>query len=217
MKLITLGGKIIKTLILSPHIDDEVLGAFSYLNESTTVIYFGYNEEHIVFDWVKSRPTSSTRLMELQNLKNSLKFDSIVLNHKINHYSLINLILDIEKYINQIKPDIILLPNPTYNQDHRSVYEAGLTSLRPHDVNHYVRIILVYEQIQDLWNHNYHQFKPTLFKQIRIEDKLKAYNNYKSQLRSFRSDEMIKTLSRIRGIQSNLEYAEAFEILRWVE
>lgn len=193
------------------------MGAFSFLDENTTVLYFGYNEDHIVFDWVKPRPSQNIRLNELANLKNALGFEYILLDHKINNYHVNTIIADIEKTINYTKPDIVLLPNPTYNQDHRSVYEAALTALRPHDINHFVKIVLIYEQVQDLWDNNYHTFKPVYFNPISINDKLQAYKFYKSQTRSFRNDNMITTLARLRGIQSNSKYSEAFEVLRWVK
>ena len=41
------------TLIIAPHIDDEVLGCFSILNDSTTVLYCGMDESAINFEWVK--------------------------------------------------------------------------------------------------------------------------------------------------------------------
>jgi hypothetical protein len=39
----------------------------------------------------------------------------------------------------------------------------------------------------------------------------------KSQVRAFRSADMIRNLAAIRGIQSNVEFAEGFEVLRWIE
>jgi len=45
-------------------------------------------------------------------------------------------------------------------------------------------------------------------------------SNYKSQLqlnRRYFSDEAIKGLARVRGIQSNSNYAEAFELIIWID
>lgn len=205
-----------KTIILSPHIDDEVLGCFSSLNEDTFIIYCGCDESHINFDWVKQRPNLEHRISELELVQKKHKFKYTILNNKVNEYKIQDLIPEFEKYINEIKPDEIYIPVPSYNQDHRVVYEAALTALRPHDVNFFVKKIFVYEQLQDLWNHNYHKFNPIYFKPINIEDKILTYQLYASQVRSFRSPEMLKSLANIRGAQSNLPYAEGFEIIRYI-
>ena len=41
-----------KKLIISPHIDDEVLGCGGILDEDTFVLYCGMDEAHIKHDWV---------------------------------------------------------------------------------------------------------------------------------------------------------------------
>ena len=205
-----------KTIILSPHIDDEVLGCFSLLNENTFVIYCGCDESHINFDWVKQRPGIKQRLSELELVQKKHGFGYTILNNKVNEYKIQDLIPEFEKYINEIKPDEVYIPVPSYNQDHRIVYEAALTALRPHDINFFVKKVFVYEQLQDLWNHNYHMFNPTYFKSIDIEDKILTYYLYASQVRSFRSPEMLRSLANVRGAQSNLPYAEGFEIIRYI-
>jgi LmbE family N-acetylglucosaminyl deacetylase len=206
-----------RILIIAPHIDDEVLGCFSSIGSDTFVLYCGFDESHIEFEWVRSRPGSSERLDELYALVEKFGFSYKLLHHRVNHYHIQDLIPDFEKVINEVKPDEIYLPVPSYNQDHRVVYEAALTALRPHDMNHFVKRVFAYEQIQDLWNHNYHDFKPTYFKEVDMEKKIEAYETLKSQVRSFRSPKMLRDLASVRGIQANLEFAEAFEILRWVQ
>ena len=207
----------ITRLIIAPHIDDEILGCFSAIDKNTFILYCGCDESHIQFDWVRQRPNSDTRLDELQQVQSKYGFDCVVLPNKVNEYKITDLIPQFEKYINQVKPDEIYIPVPSYNQDHRVVYEAALTALRPHDINFFVKKILVYEQVQDLWNHNYHTFNPTYFKSLDINEKIETYQILQSQVRSFRSPEMLKNLAAIRGIQSNINYAEAFEILRWID
>ena len=141
----------------------------------------------------------------------------LLYNNIVNSYTIQDLIPQFEYIINKIKPAEIYIPVPSYNQDHRIVYEAALTALRPHDVNFFVKKVFVYEQIQDLWNHNYHPFNPTYFRVVDIEQKIESYHLLKSQVRSFRSADMLRNLAALRGIQSNTNYAEGFEILRWID
>jgi hypothetical protein len=47
--------------------------------------------------------------------------------------------------------------------------------------------------------------------------KVEALKEYKSQAhRAYANEEFIKSLARVRGVQINTNYAEAFEILRWI-
>jgi LmbE family N-acetylglucosaminyl deacetylase len=206
-----------KRLIIAPHIDDEILGCFSSIDSDTFILYCGMDESKIKFDWVKQRPDSDTRLKELQAVQEEMLFSYEILNNEVNNYVIQNLIPEFERVINQVKPDELYIPVPSYNQDHRVVYEAALTALRPHDVNFFVKRVLVYEQIQDLWNHNYHSFNPTFFRTLDIDKKIKMYNLMQSQVRAFRNNNMLQTLAELRGIQANVKYAEAFEVLRWIE
>jgi len=206
-----------KRLIIAPHIDDELLGCFSSIDENCFILYVGCDESKINFKWVKQRPDLQQRLDELNLVQSKLHFSYEILNNQVNSYVIQDLIPEFERIINKIQPDELYIPVPSYNQDHRVVYEAALTAMRPHDINFFVKKVLVYEQIQDLWNHNYHEFKPTFFRLVDIEQKIESYHLMKSQVRSFRNGNMLKNLAAIRGIQSNLEYAEGFEVLRWVE
>lgn len=206
-----------KRLIIAPHIDDEILGCFSSIDSNTFILYCGMDESKIKFDWVKQRPDLDTRLKELRAVQEEMLFSYEILNNEVNNYVIQNLIPEFERVINQVRPDELYIPVPSYNQDHRVVYEAALTALRPHDINFFVKRVLVYEQIQDLWNHNYHSFNPTFFRTLDIDKKIQIYNLMQSQVRSFRNDNMLRTLAELRGIQSNIKYAEAFEILRWIE
>jgi LmbE family N-acetylglucosaminyl deacetylase len=185
-----------KRLIIAPHIGDE---------------------SKINFDWVKQRPKLQERLNELNVVQTKLQFSYEILDNEVNTYTIQSLIPEFERIINQIQPDELYIPVPSYNQDHRVVYEAALTALRPHDLNFFVKKVFVYEQIQDLWNHNYHTFNPTYFRLLNIEEKINSYHLMKSQVRSFRNAEMIKNLAAIRGIQANVDFAEGFEVLRWIE
>ena len=94
-------------------------------------------------------------------------------------------------------------------------------ALRPHDSNFFVKKVFAYEQPHVfLWD-NSHQidsaFKPNYYRAIDIERKIKAYELMETQVRVFRSQETLRSMAQLRGAQSNLDYAEAFQILRYVE
>ena len=202
-------------LIISPHLDDEVLGCGGILDKDTTVIYCGVDESSIQQSWVRRRPDIETRIREKNQVASVAGFFSTILNQPVNQYDEQALIGLFEQQINIYKPDEIYIPHPSYNQDHCAVYKAATIALRPHDINHFVKRVLVYEQPHVLWAPETN-FTPQYFIEIDIERKLHLYELYTSQVRKFRSVEHIKALARVRGLMANCEYAEAYEVMRWI-
>lgn len=195
--------------MVAPHVDDEALGCGGILDERFHVHYCGVEEFRIV--------DRTTRLTEATKCAEYLGFSySINLENQVNDYRLGPLIGQLEAVINEQRPQTLFLPYPSYNQDHRAVLDAALTALRPHDVNHQLRNILLYEEIQvsgwpyreDLLRaQTYH---PNCFIPIDIERKITAYTKHASQVRSMRSPELLRELARWRGFQGGHEYAESF-------
>ena len=205
-------------LVISPHIDDEVLGCGGILDKDTFVLYCGVENRYVNGDMSIS---VVTRINELKKVSKFLNFDFKLLDNKVNNFQLKDLIGEFEEVISRLKPQQIYIPYPSYNQDHRIVYEASLIATRPHDINFFVKKVLVYEQPHVFfWDktHNINSgFVPNYFIPIDINKKIKAYELMKTQVRSFRSSENLKSMANLRGTQSNNEYAEAFQILRWVD
>ena len=191
--------------------DDEVLGCTSWLDKDTIVIYT-----------TKTHPLTN-RILEEQEIvaaKAGFKSAWTYLNdiNRLDNFSQADLIGEFEQYINGFKPDTVLIPAPSYNQDHRACYEAALTACRPHDINWFVKRVLVYEEPETLGAmRSAHVFKPQYFQEVDIEKKIALYMLYNSQVRAHRSLEHIRALSTVRGSQSNMSEAEAFEVARWVE
>jgi methionyl-tRNA formyltransferase/LmbE family N-acetylglucosaminyl deacetylase len=208
-----------KKLIVSPHVDDEVLGCGGILDKDSFVLYCGADESALPKDILEDSATRCTltqRMQELKDVSEYLGFEYKVLTDTfVNHYKTVDLICHIERAINEHKPEEVYIPWPSYNQDHKAVYEACLIALRPHDKNHYVKKVLVYEQPHMLmWDQDV--MKVNYFVPIDIERKKKAYTLHASQVRSFRPVELLTSIAHLRGVQSNQEYAEAFYIQRWI-
>lgn len=205
-----LGSKIV-ILIVSPHMDDEVLGCSSWLDKDAHVFYT-----------TRNHPDQGNLVAE-ENAKLQLevgfsvswsKFDRI---NELDQVGQISIISEIESLLDRIQPDVLLLPAPSYNQDHRACYEAGLTAARPHYHNWFVPGVLIYEEPETLGAmRKPDAFRPQYFRDVDIERKLHLYEIYKSQVKSHRSKKHIVALAEIRGAVSNKEFAEAFEVARWV-
>ncbi len=196
----------VSTLVFSPHVDDEVLGCFAVLNSST----------HVLFGGVEERPTipRSTRLHELNNSSTHLGFSWTLLDNTVNAYTASALISPMEELIDLHKPQTVLIPEPSYNQDHRAFYDAGLVATRPHDTLWMVPEVLIYEQPHSvMWPHT-QQPLPNVFVPIDIQAKLDAYARYASQVRGHRSPETVAAMAALRGAQAGVSHAEAYQARR---
>ena len=118
-----------KTLILSPHIDDEVLGCGGLINERVKsrdqvfVQFFGVEDFHEV--------PRNERLNELKDVSAFLGFDYDIFSNEVNNYKSQMLVDQITSLINRIKPNEIFIPNRAYNKDHTAVNDASFIALRP--------------------------------------------------------------------------------------
>ncbi len=194
-------------LIVSPHVDDEVLGCYSFLNEKSFICYLG----------AEDRPEipREQRLDELKKCSEIKKFKWHIYDNTVNNYQVNVLISQLEEQINTIKPVNVFIPHYSYNQDHQAVYKASIIALRPHDKNWFVNRVFVYEECHVfLWPVK--NFNPNFFKRIDIEDKIKTYKIYDSQVRGHRSPETLKAMAVLRGKQANLDFAEAFYCKRFI-
>lgn len=195
-------------VVFSPHADDEVLGCFSFLSPTCHVVYLGVED--------RTEVSRAGRLQEVALSASKSGFRWRALEFRVNHYDVRDLIAPMEEIVRLERPDTVLLPQPSYNQDHRAVHDAAVTALRPHDRNRFVRNVLVFEQPDSvLWTHG-GETAPNFFRQISIDDKLHSYSLYASQVRSHRSPELVAALARLRGAQAGCAFAEGFAVKRMV-
>ncbi len=108
----------------------------------------------------------------------------------------------------EVNPDLVLLPNGgDVHQDHHVIHEEGIRAFKHSR-------LLGYELP---WNSlsfqsNFH----VKIDRSHLEAKMKALHEYKSQThRPYMNEEFIFGLAKMRGIQINSNYAEAFELIRW--
>lgn len=207
-----------KALLLSPHMDDEVLGCGGLIanlmkNNKTQHLHIHYfNDKHPLFDKNTLKNENDALISKIgctssiSGLKDTNRLSNAPIADHIN---------EIEQLINQYKPDTVLVTFPSYNQDHRRVFEATITATRPHDINHYVKNILVYEQPETIQTNRIEpRFIPHIFFPIDIDIKCELYGMYKSQLRGHRSFAHLKALAQLRGMQCNASFAESYMLIR---
>lgn len=114
---------------------------------------------------------------------------------------------------NDFSPDLVLVPSLSdYHQDHQVVANEAVRAFKMS------ASIIGYELP---WNHV--TFETNMFIRLseqHIKKKFGLLSYYKSQFlkeKSYFSEEYIFGLARVRGTQCNAKYAEAYEVIRWIE
>ena len=97
-------------IIISPHVDDDILGCGGILDEKSLVLYCGVDDFHVV--------DREERIQEAKAASEILNHSYILLHgNKVNRYLANDLIDDFSNLINMHKPKQVFIPHPSYNQD----------------------------------------------------------------------------------------------------
>jgi len=109
----------------------------------------------------------------------------------------------------QIQPDVVFLPSASdIHQDHRTISQEGIRAFKHSTV-------LGYELPMNTITFQHACF--IRLEEHHLQSKIESLMHYESQtFRNYRNEEFLRGLARVRGVQINAEYAEAFEVLRWV-
>ncbi len=226
-----------RLLVIAPHADDEVAGAAGLMHRvkqaggKVFVVIMSVGDlQH--YDATGTVTKGQTRREELAEAMKFLKVDDygILLEDDDLHLrldsvprrDLVNLI---EKEgplaTDKVQPTMIVLPAPSFNQDHEAVYKAGLTACRPHlsAMKAFQRMVLVADAPQLAWSHV--AFHPNFYVDISdcLDVKLEAYRKHRSQLRPAPHQggaDALELLAKTRGREISVDAAEAFECYRMV-
>ena len=225
-----------KIFIVVAHPDDEILGVGGTLvkhMQNEDEIYCLILGEGMTSRQEKRENTKKEKLEELHNdtLKATklIGFEEVYFSNfpdnRFDSVDLLDIIKEIEKYIDKINPDIIYTHHDgDLNIDHQKTSEAVITACRPvGDYN--VKEIYAFETPSSTeWNFSYgdNSFNPNVFVDITetIDKKLKAMECYQSEIRDYphpRSIKALKTIAARWGTVVGKEYVEAFELIRKVK
>ena len=138
-----------KRLVIAPHVDDDVLGCASVLDADTATFYCGVDAYHRVtsgrrreeaeavaavtggqFYWPSVRaPGITTAITTAPRWASEDGPCVYETDRHVNRYDVPSLIRDLDLVIAMEEPIEVFIPWPSYNQDHRAVYEAALVAL----------------------------------------------------------------------------------------
>lgn len=109
----------------------------------------------------------------------------------------------------QLRPDLVLLPSTRdTHQDHQVIAQEGFRAFKRHTV-------LGYDLPWNTVDFPAQCFVPLEERHLRA--KIRAVGRYRSQgFRPYSSRAFLQGWARMRGVQAGCEYAEAFEVVRWL-
>ncbi len=202
-------------LVLAPHTDDGELGAGGFISRLieqgaiVTYVAFSTAEEsvpdHLPKDILKTEVKAATSKLGITP-ENLLIYNYQVRKLNYSRQEILENLIDIRK---KSKYDLVLMPSlKDIHQDHATIAQEGLRAFKG-------TTILGYELI---WNNL--TFDTTSFVKLEkkhIEAKFNALQCYGSQAgRDYMSRDFIFSLAKTRGVQIGTEYAESYEVIRWV-
>ena len=204
-----------KILVLSPHTDDGELGCGGtvsrFVGEGKHVTYAALSccEKSVPPEY--PRDILRTEVKKATGILGIKKEDLILCDYEVrvfpeNRQKILDTLIDIRK---RVKPDLVFTPSSfDTHQDHITVMKETLRAYK-------MCTILGYEQPWNNITFNTLSFIP--LKEKHIKTKIAALKSYQTQKhRKYLNEEFIKGLAHTRGTQIEEEYAEAFEVIRWV-
>jgi len=208
----------VKILFLSPHTDDVELGAggtlakFLELGHEILWVVFSTAEDslpdNMPKDILKKEFLAVMRTLGLDR-ENYKIFDFKV--RRLHEYRQ-EILEELVRIRKDFAPDLIIGPSLNdYHQDHQVVAWEMIRAFKN------TSSIICYELP---WNHV--MFNTQLFVKLEerhVKKKVELLSNYKSQLilnRPYFSKDFIFGWARMRGVQVKAEFAEAFEVVRWI-
>ena len=204
-----------KILILAPHTDDGELGCGGsiarFIEEGKNVFYAAFSTAEKSVD-----PKLPSNILEIEvkaaTKKLGIKRENLfIYNNEVRKLNYIRqeILEELIKLKKKIDPDIIFMPSINdIHQDHSTVAREGLRAFKD-------RTILGYELI---WNNiTFNTSTFIILQHNHVQSKVDALQEYKSQKdKAYMSQDFVFSLAKSRGVQIGKEYAECFEVIRWV-
>ena len=201
-----------KILVLAPHTDDGELGCggaiAKFCATGKQVYYAAFclkSTETFMADTLGKECRTATALLGIPSA--NLRFYEYEVRHlPEQRQKILQQLLELHA---ELQPDLVLLPAASdVHQDHQVIHQEGLRAFKN----------VTFAGYELPWN-NY-SFHTNFF--IRLSDselnkKIDALKSYQSQShRNYMQEDFIRSLAKVRGVQANSSYAEAFEIYKWI-
>jgi len=204
-----------KVLVLAPHTDDGAFGCGGtiarFLEEGKTVYYVAFSTAE------KSVPEGLPKnILEVEVREATKRLgippeNLIIYKYEVRKLNYIRqeILEELVQIRNQLAPDLVFLPSPNdLHQDHQTVAIEGIRAFK--------QVSIVGYELP--WNNiTFHTQMFIKLQKRHIDTKLSALKAYQSQQhKPYATEDFIQGWARTRGTQIGAEFAETFEVIRWV-
>ena len=204
-----------KILVLAPHTDDGELGCGAtiakFCAEGREVHYAAFClcarslPENLPANTLELECKKATSILGIPS-SNLVLFNYEVRELPSSRQQILEELLALNK---KIGPDMVFLPAASdIHQDHQVIHQEGMRAFKN----------TTFAGYELPWN-NY-SFKTNFFIRLsenELNKKIESLKAYSSQAhRNYMKEEFIRSLAKVRGVQCNTNYAEAFEVYKWI-
>jgi LmbE family N-acetylglucosaminyl deacetylase len=220
----------LKSLVVAPHPDDEVLGVGGTLlrrkAEGADLGWLIMTRISVEAGW--SSEMVLKRQQEIMQITELFGFDSVFelgyTTAQLDQIPMSELVNAVSGVIESFTPNEIFVPHSSdIHSDHRVTFDAVASSTKWFR-SPSIKRVLAYETISetDFGLGANRGFQPNVFMNIEghLEGKLRAMSIYSSEVGEFpfpRSNQAISAQAILRGASSGFKEAEAFELLREID
>ena len=202
-------------LVLAPHTDDGELGCggsiAKYLEEGKNVYYAAFSTakeslpDSLPDNTLENEVKEATKRLGIPE-ENLIIFGFQV--RKLN-YERQNVLEELVKLKKDILPGMVFMPSPNdLHQDHFTIATECMRAFKETS-------ILAYELPWNNITFNTQAF--VKLEERHVQKKVYALDAYNSQKkRSYLNEEFIYSWARTRGVQIKTNFAETFEVIRWI-
>jgi len=204
-----------RILVLAPHTDDGEFGCGGtvarFVREDKEIFYIAFStaEESVPPGFPKNiletEVRNATRILGIQP-GNLIVYKFQV--RKLN-YVRQEILDELVKIKDDIRPDLVFIPSVhDLHQDHYTIAMEGMRAFKKTGIFAY----------EIPWNNmTFHTQAFIKLHKGHVQKKVDALKAYESQSkRSYATEEFIWSLAKTRGVQISADYAETFEVIRWV-
>lgn len=218
-----------KMLIVSPHPDDETLGAGGTLLKMKKLGHqiFWLNVTDMKEEGEWDENSVLHRHEQIKKVKEFYNFDGFyslsLTPAKLSEIDESKIIEGIRKVLEEVKPEWLMLPGPyDAHSDHHVVYNCCMACAKTFRAPYVKRVTTMEILSETEQGFQKEKFEPNLFIDItnELEDKLKVMKIYDTEINEVpfpRSLENIKALAMVRGGICQSRYAEAFCLVKQIE
>ena len=216
-------------LVVSPHPDDETLGAggsiLKYKQCGSKVVWLNFTDMQAAYGYKET--AVSARTAEIKEVVGLYGFDDFI-NLRLRpaglaeypRNELVKYVIDV---VRAVKPNTVIFPfKNDIHSDHRVVYETVYSAVKTFRAPDVKRIFMMEILSETDFASFDSGFIPNYFIDISdfLETKLQIMSIYQSEVGPPpfpRSLENIKALATLRGAMAGCRYAESFILLKGIE